>query len=61
VRTTPSGSLREAVRGFEREHIARVLRRHGGNRSRTACLLGLTRQALVAKISRLGIVTEGLE
>jgi DNA-binding NtrC family response regulator len=53
--------LREAVRGFEREHIARVLRRHGGNRSRTACLLGLTRQALVAKISRLGIVTEGLE
>jgi DNA-binding NtrC family response regulator len=48
-------SLREAVRGFEREHIARVLQRHGGNRSRAACLLGLTRQALVAKISRLGI------
>jgi DNA-binding NtrC family response regulator len=48
-------SLREAVRGFERAHIARVLEGQGGNRSRAACLLGLTRQALVAKISRLGI------
>jgi Nif-specific regulatory protein len=50
--------LREAVRDFEREHIARVLRLNGGNRARTACVLGVTRQALVAKISRLGI---GLE
>jgi DNA-binding NtrC family response regulator len=48
-------SLREAVSDFEREHITRALRIHGGNRARTACLLGLTRQALVAKISRLGI------
>jgi DNA-binding NtrC family response regulator len=35
------------------------LQRHGGNRSRAACLLGLTRQALVAKISRLGIEVTG--
>jgi DNA-binding NtrC family response regulator len=55
--TPAADSLREAIRGFEREHIARVLRRHGGNRTRAACLLGLTRQALVAKISRLGIET----
>jgi two-component system NtrC family response regulator len=47
--------LREALWAFEREHIARVLRQHGGNRARTACVLGLSRQALVAKISRLGI------
>jgi DNA-binding NtrC family response regulator len=47
--------LKHAVFAFEREHIARALARHGGNRARTACSLGLTRQALVAKISRLGI------
>jgi two-component system response regulator AtoC len=48
-------SLREALLDFEREHIARALRLHGGNRARTACTLGLSRQALVAKIARLGI------
>jgi len=47
--------LKHAVFAFEREHIARALARHDGNRARTACALGLTRQALVAKISRLGI------
>jgi DNA-binding NtrC family response regulator/tetratricopeptide (TPR) repeat protein len=47
--------LKHAVFAFERDHIARALARHGGNRARTACSLGLTRQALVAKISRLGI------
>jgi len=50
-----AGPLKHAVFAFEREHIARALARHGGNRARTACSLGLTRQALVAKISRLGI------
>jgi len=47
--------LRQAVSAFEREHIVRALFRHGGNRSRTAVELGLSRQALLAKISRLGI------
>jgi DNA-binding NtrC family response regulator/tetratricopeptide (TPR) repeat protein len=51
----PAAPLKHAVFAFEREHIARALARHGGNRARTACSLGLTRQALVAKISRLGI------
>jgi two-component system response regulator HupR/HoxA len=50
-----AGALKHAVFAFEREHIAQALARHGGNRARTACSLGLTRQALVAKISRLGI------
>ena len=49
--------LKQAVIVFEREHITRALARHGGNRARTACSLGLTRQALVAKINRLGIAT----
>jgi DNA-binding NtrC family response regulator len=53
--TRGAASLREAVLDFERAHITRALGLHGGNRARTACLLGLTRQALVAKISRLGI------
>ena len=47
--------LKHAVFAFERDHIARALAQYGGNRARTACSLGLTRQALVAKISRLGI------
>jgi DNA-binding NtrC family response regulator len=48
-------SLQDAVRACEREHIAEVLREHGGNRARAAVALGLTRQGLVAKIARLGI------
>lgn len=48
-------SLREAQLTFEREHIARSLASHAGNRARTAVALGITRQALVAKIRRLAI------
>ena len=48
-------ALRDARHRFEREFVARALARNGGNRTRTACELGLTRQALVAKIRRLGL------
>jgi DNA-binding NtrC family response regulator len=51
----PLRPLRQAVADFEREHIARVLEQNGGNRARTAAHLGLSRQALLAKINRLGI------
>jgi len=51
----PRSGLREARRGFEREFVARALSRNDGNRTRTACELGVTRQALVAKIRRLGL------
>jgi DNA-binding NtrC family response regulator len=51
----PRSCLRDARRRFEREFVARALARNGGNRTRTACELGLTRQALVAKIRRLGL------
>jgi DNA-binding NtrC family response regulator len=51
----PRLPLRLAVDAFEREHIQQALARNRGNRSRTAVELGLSRQALVGKISRLGI------
>jgi DNA-binding NtrC family response regulator len=47
--------LRDARQRFEREFVARALSRNEGNRTRTACELGVTRQALVAKIRRLGL------
>ena len=54
-RRAPLAPLREAVLGFEREHVGRMLALHAGNRSRTASALGLTRQGLLAKLRRLGI------
>jgi two-component system, NtrC family, response regulator HydG len=51
----PRSPLRDARQRFEREFVARALSRNGGNRTRTACELGLTRQALVSKIRRLGL------
>ena len=51
----PRSCLRDARQRFEREFVARSLSRNGGNRTRTACELGVTRQALVAKIRRLGL------
>jgi len=54
-RRAPLAPLREAVLGFEREHVGRMLALHVGNRTRAACALGLTRQGLVAKLRRLGI------
>jgi len=48
-------SLKEALRDFERAYVAEALASNGGNRARTALELGLTRQALVAKIPRLGL------
>jgi DNA-binding NtrC family response regulator len=55
VVSLPAVPLKEAVSAFERDHIAEVLEWTSGNRARAACALGLTRQALFAKINRLGI------
>jgi transcriptional regulator with AAA-type ATPase domain/tetratricopeptide (TPR) repeat protein len=52
----PLRPLRQALAEFEREHVARALEQNGGNRALTAAHLGLSRQALLAKINRLGIV-----
>jgi two-component system response regulator HydG len=51
----PARSLREAVADFEREHLRRVLAENGDSRTRSALALGLTRQALLLKMRRLGL------
>jgi DNA-binding NtrC family response regulator/tetratricopeptide (TPR) repeat protein len=55
----PLQPLRQALALFERGHIARALEANGWNRARTATQLGLSRQALLGKISRLGIAAPG--
>lgn len=47
--------LRGASREFERRLLAGALERHGGNRTRTAASLGLSRQGLYKKLRRLGL------
>src|SRR6185295_16476922 len=47
--------LRSAVDGFERAYVTRMLQSHSGARTATAAALGITRQALHAKMRRLGI------
>jgi two-component system, NtrC family, response regulator HydG len=62
VRESPCatrGCLHTALRSFERDYVRRALERHGGVRTRTAAELGITRQALVAKIRRLGVLAGG--
>jgi transcriptional regulator with PAS, ATPase and Fis domain len=55
----PLQPLRQALALFERDHIARALEANGWNRARTAAQLGLSRQALLGKINRLGIAPPG--
>lgn len=50
-----SRSLRDALLSFEREYVTRELARYAGHRLRTAAALGITRQALAAKMARLGL------
>lgn len=48
-------ALRAGRAGFERDLIARALPQHGGNRTRTAASLGISRQALLTKLRRYGL------
>ncbi len=48
-------ALRAAVERFEAQFIADALARHGGNQSRTAVHLGLSRRGLIDKLQRYGI------
>jgi DNA-binding NtrC family response regulator len=50
------GGLRAAQLAFERDHIAHVLEQQGGNRSRAAAALGLSRQCLHSKIRQIGLL-----
>jgi len=51
----PSDSLRRARAAFEARYIAGVLRQHGGNVSRSAEALGLSRVMLQKKMKDLGL------
>ena len=50
-----ASDYREARRIFETEYLARKLREHSGNVTRTASTIGLERQSLQEKIKKLGI------
>ncbi len=50
------GGLRAALRRHEAEYVRRALERNGGVQARAAAELGITRQALCAKLRRLGLV-----
>ena len=47
--------LREARAGFEARHIADALAHNGGNVSRTATMLGISRISLQRKIKEYGL------
>jgi DNA-binding NtrC family response regulator len=50
-----TATLRELVGEFERRVLAQALERHGGNRTRAAKDLGITRQGLSQKIAKYGL------
>ena len=57
-RSAPRGEateLRAATTDFERKHIAEVLDQHGGNVSKAAQALGLSRGGLHKKLKELGL------
>ena len=49
------GTLKDVMERLEALVVEQALARHGGNRTRCARALGISRQALVAKIARLGL------
>ncbi len=53
--TPPSPALRDAVEAFRRSHIAAVLARAGGNRTRAAELLGVQRTHLSLLLKTYGL------
>ncbi len=55
---TSTDNLREAVRLFEAQHIARVIRNTGNSKQQAAQLLGLSLSSLYRKIDELSIQTD---
>jgi transcriptional regulator with PAS, ATPase and Fis domain len=51
-----TGSLKAAVGEFERAYVLRVLADNKDNRTHTARALGISRQALIEKLRRYGLV-----
>ena len=48
-------TLQQVIERIERQMVSEALQETGGNRSRAARILGLTRQGLLNKIGRYGI------
>jgi two-component system nitrogen regulation response regulator NtrX len=51
----PTGPLRAARASFERSYVAAVLERQGGNATRAAGILGISRQMMQRKIREYGL------
>jgi DNA-binding NtrC family response regulator len=51
----PLALLRQARAEFDRQYLREALERNGGNRTRTAAVLGLSRQGLSLLLSRYGL------
>jgi transcriptional regulator with GAF, ATPase, and Fis domain len=49
------GTLKEMMEQVERWLIAEALREHGGNKTRTAATLGITREGLHKKLAKFGV------
>jgi len=58
---TPTGSLKDTVRSttsqLEKDAITKALEEHGGNRTRTAKALGISRRSLLNKIKQFDLDT----
>ena len=48
-------TLQAKVEALERRELEEALRKHAGNRTRAAELLGLSRQGLLKKMERVGL------
>ena len=51
-------NLRNAVQSYEKSHIENVLKETGGDKTRAAGLLGVSRSSLYRKMDSLGIRNE---
>ena len=49
------GTLKEMMDQVERWLIAEALRDHGGNKTKTAATLGITREGLHKKLAKFGV------
>jgi transcriptional regulator with PAS, ATPase and Fis domain len=54
----PVGSLRDAVKQFERSYIERMLEQHEKDKDKTARALGVSLSSLYRKMDELGIPTK---
>ena len=51
----PDGTMRDQLAGMERVAIVEALELFGGNQTRAARRLGISRRALIYKMERLGL------